>query len=174
MKTTVRLHLTHVAASLALICFAAACGGGAASNSSPEPTPNWLTFDSGNKSVQLTLISSYNSDNAGLNFNGYSSGKMVLSVPDGWQVTVDCQNHGNGNHSCAIVKNAGDQLPAFPGSASPDPTHGFPNGQHQTFTFQTANPGTYRISCLVPGHDDAGMWDTFVVTAGGEPSIKFG
>ncbi len=152
-----------------------ACGTGVATpNPSPEPTPNWLIADSSTKSVKLTLIASYNSDNAGFNFNGYDSGKMIVSVPDGWQVMIDCQNHGNANHSCAIVKGAGDQTPAFPGSATPDPTQGAPNGSSQTSTFQTANPGTYRISCLVPGHDGAGMWDTFIVTTGGEPQIKFG
>jgi uncharacterized cupredoxin-like copper-binding protein len=133
-----------------------------------------MTSDPATKSMKLTLISTYGSDNAGFNFNGASSGKMVVSVPDGWTVTVDCQNHGNGNHSCAIIKKAGDQLPAFPGSATADAIHGFPKGGSQSFTFMAASPGTYRISCLVVGHDDAGMWDTFIVTAGGEPQITFG
>lgn len=166
--------LPRIAEYFVLIFLMIACSGATGAQAVPEPSPTWLTSDPATKSVKLLVISSYNSVNAGFNFNGYESGKMVVSVPEGWQVTVDCKIKGNGNHSCAIVKNAGDQTPAFPGATTPDPVHGFPNGGTQSFTFKTANPGTYRISCLVPGHDDSGMWDTFIVTAGGEPSIKLG
>jgi len=171
---SIRQTLAQSVAWVGLICLAACGSASATTNRSPEASPTFLTADSSAKSVKLTLISSYNSDNAGFNFNGYSSGKMVVSVPDGWKVTVDCQNRGNGNHSCAIVKKGGDQLPAFDGSSTPDAIHGFAKGGSQTFTFTASNPGTYRISCLVVGHDDSGMWDTFIVTASGEPQIKFG
>jgi uncharacterized cupredoxin-like copper-binding protein len=169
--------VARAAVGLVLLSTVIACGSGSSTSNDyahPVGEPTWMTFDAATKSVKLTLISSYNSDNAGLNFNGYSSGKMVVSVPDGWQVTVDCQNHGTGNHSCGIVKKAGDQLPAFAGSATPDAIHGFPKGAKQSFTFTSANPGTYRISCIVVGHDDSGMWDTFMVTSVGDPQIKFG
>jgi plastocyanin len=168
--------LRSVAGGFGLACVLMACGTSSSANppAPPAATPTWLTSDAGTKSVKLTLILSYNSDNAGFNFNGYSGGKMTVSVPDGWTVTADCQNHGNGNHSCAIVKKAGDSTPAFPGSATVAPTQGFPGGQAQPFTFTTATPGTYRITCQVAGHDEAGMWDTFIVTAGGVPQVTFG
>ena len=164
-------NLMRTIGQLGLVCLFAACGGGG--TATPQPAPVFLQSDTANKSVSLTLISSHNSANAGFNFNGYESGKMVVSVPDGWKVTVTCGNKGNGNHSCAIVKKETDQSPAFPGATTPDPVHGFPPGATQTFTFTAANPGTYRITCMVPGHDASGMWDTFIVTSGGEPQIKF-
>jgi plastocyanin len=157
---------------LAGLLMACASGGGTA-ETSPQPAPVFLQSDASTKSATLTLVSSYNSANAGFNFDGYDAGKMVVSIPDGWKVTVMCGNKGTGNHSCAIVKKAGDQTPAFPGSNTPAPAQGFPPGGSQTFTFTATSPGTYRISCLVGGHDDAGMWDTFIVTASGEPSISF-
>lgn len=167
-------RLARVLGLFSLVGLLIACGseGGSATPSS-QATPAWLQYDASSKSATLTLISSYNSNNAGFNFNGYESGKLVVSVPDGWKVTVTCGNKGTGNHSCGIVKKAGDQTPAFPGANTPDPVHGFPPGATQTFTFTAAGPGTYRISCLVGGHDEAGMWDTFIVTSGGEPKITF-
>lgn len=165
--------LRRLVGRLSWVCLLVACGSGGGTTASPQPAPAWLQSDSATKSASLTLISSYNSDNAGFNFNGYDSGKMVVSVPDGWKVTVTCGNNGTGNHSCAIVKKAGDQTSAFPGANTPDPVHGFPPGASQTFTFTATSPAKYRISCLVGGHDDAGMWDTFIVTSGGEPSISF-
>jgi hypothetical protein len=161
--------------SLGVLSLLAACAGGsgAAADSSPSPAASFLQSDPSTKSVTLTLISSYDSDNAGFNFDGYDSGKMVVSVPDGWKVTVNCGNKGTSFHSCAIVNKGGDQTPAIQGASTPNPTGGFPPGATQTFTFTASSPATYRISCLVPGHDDSGMWDTFIVTSSGEPSISF-
>ena len=166
-------NLKRFAGQLFLVGLLAACGGGGTATVSPQPAPVFLQSDAATKSVSLALTSSYNSANAGFNFNGYDSGKMVVSVPDGWKVTVTCGNKGTSNHSCAIVKSMTDQTAAFPGANTPDPVHGFAPGGTQTFTFTAAGPGTYRITCMVGGHDSAGMWDTFIVTNGGDPSIKF-
>jgi uncharacterized cupredoxin-like copper-binding protein len=152
-----------------------ACG---TSNPSSQPSsapssPSWLTADAASKSVTLRLVASYNSDNAGMNFNGYDGGKMIVTVPQGWQVTVSCENKGATSHSCAIVSGAGDTSPAFPHAESAAPVQGFPPGQSGTFSFMADRVGSYRISCLVPGHDGAGMWDTFVVAPTGEPSVSY-
>jgi Sulfocyanin (SoxE) domain len=124
--------------------------------------------------VKLVLASTYNSDNAGFNFNGYDSGKMVVSVPDGWQVTVSCGNLVSSVHSCAIINKAGDQARAFPGLGNPRLCPRVPTGSNPDIHLLDGKSRTYRISCLVAGHDGAGMWDTLIVTAGREPQIKFG
>jgi hypothetical protein len=46
--------------------------------------------------------------------------------------------------------------------------------QSASFTFTAANAGTYRIACLVPGREDAGMWDVLEVVASGTPAIATG
>jgi hypothetical protein len=134
----------------------------------------WISSDSAAKTVKLTLIAHFNGVNSGFNFNGYERGRMIVSVPDGWNVTVDCRNSGPVNHACSIVKSPGDSAPAFDGASSPDPTTGMSQGQANTFSFIAKNPGTYRITCLVSGHDQGGMWDTFKVTQSGDPSIVVG
>jgi len=37
--------------------------------------------------------------------------------------------------------------------------------------FIASQPGTYALVCAVSRHAEFGMWDTFIVTKGGMPSI---
>jgi uncharacterized cupredoxin-like copper-binding protein len=39
------------------------------------------------------------------------------------------------------------------------------------FNFVPNKAGKYAIVCAVPGHAAGGMWDVFMVTKGGKPSI---
>lgn len=108
----------------------------------------------------------------GFNFDGYGNGKLTVTVPEGWKVVVTCTNRQSLPHSCAIVSGPSSTTPAFLGASTPDPTTGLPQGQSATFSFTPNQTGTYRIACLVPGHEDAGMWDTLVVAWGSSPSIS--
>jgi len=129
------------------------------------------------RTVQLTLDASATDANGGFNFDGYSNGALSVSVPVGWTVQVSCNNDSATlSHSCAIV----DDRPifalsppiAFPGASIPDPSGGgLPLGGSESFTFVASRVGRYRMTCLVPGHEVAGMWDWFVVTAGGRPWV---
>src|SRR5215471_14089981 len=153
----------------------AACGGSPASQVGRSPTPSpgsWISVDEAARSVSLTLIAHYSPVNSGFNFNGYERGRMVVTVPDGWKVTVECRNNGPVNHACTIANGPGDTVPAFPGATSPDPVTGMQGGQSNTFTFTATPVGTYRITCPVAGHDQGGMWDTLRVVAAGLPSIS--
>jgi uncharacterized cupredoxin-like copper-binding protein len=44
-------------------------------------------------------------------------------------------------------------------------------GESSSFQFVASKVGTYRIACLVIGHESDGMWDWFDVTPGGLPSV---
>jgi hypothetical protein len=60
-------------------------------------------WDAATHTVTLTLIAGYNLARRGFNFNGYSTGTMVISVPRGARVRVIFRNQGRFPHS-AIEK----------------------------------------------------------------------
>ncbi|MCL6562833.1 MAG: multicopper oxidase domain-containing protein [Firmicutes bacterium] len=180
---------------LAAVTTLTACGSGAtglgssaagssprpSASASPSPTPPaaqhaaaFLTVDSARHRVDLRLVAALTPDNGGMNFNGYSKGAMTVTVPAGWQVRVSFTNRGPLPHSVAVVAGPTATTPAFAGAGAPLQalTAGIPAGQTMDFTFVAARPGRYRLACLVPGHEAAGMWDRVVVTSGGQPSIN--
>ena len=81
---------------------------------------------------------------------------------------VTCVNHGTIPHSCAVVRGPMTITPAFRGAATPIR----PPGSTTTFTFLASRIGSFRFACLVPGHEEARMYDVLVVTAGGKPAIS--
>lgn len=151
---------------------------------SPSPSPSakptatpatvtldrWLTYDQATKTATLKLEAGYQDVNNTLSFDGEADGKLVVTVPLGWTVVVNFSNVDKINHSAAVVTPTGS-TPVFPGASIPNPTVGIPPGASATFSFVASQTGDYRIACLVPGHEDAGMWATFDVTASGLPTI---
>jgi Sulfocyanin (SoxE) domain len=145
----------------------------AASAQAARPNPqSYLAVNTGRHSVQLTLRAGLDGSNGGFNFDGYGRGEMLVSVPVGWRLVVVCESHGSARFSCAVVRNSLSTRPAFPGAASPNPTAGLNPGGKATFSFVPKNPGSYRITSLVPGEEQARMWDVLDVTRGGRPSIS--
>jgi hypothetical protein len=134
------------------------------------PPHKFLGVDSRRHRVTITLIASYNNENGGFNFDGYSR-FLMWTVPRGWTVHVVCTNRGPLRHSCAVVKNAGSTQPAFRGAATPHPRIGLEAGHTARFTFRATRKGVYRVACLVPGHESARMWDVLKITRGGKPSV---
>jgi len=187
--SAVRAGLTALAA-LAL----AACGGSTSAGSQPaeappgvppataaspaasvDPSAPPLSFqaDPATRSVSFHLVAAHDQANSGFNFNGYGGGRLAITVPEGWRVSVACENRGPLNHSCAIVRGPADSQPAIAGASSPNPVSGQAAGETTTFDFTARGQGAYRIACLVPGHEQAGMWDTFTITdAGSQPTAK--
>jgi len=132
----------------------------------------WLSWDASARRVSLTLVAGYDGSNNGFNFDGYGRGRMLMRVPLGWRVTVTCRNAGSARHSCAIVRGSQTAVPAFPGAATADPIHGLRAGQTARFAFTASRSGIYRIACLVPGHEEARMWDVLVVGGVTRPSLS--
>jgi uncharacterized cupredoxin-like copper-binding protein len=174
----------------------AACGGStsggtnasqAAASASPPAAPSAapsvdvsappLSFhvDAAGRTVSFHLVAAHSQAESGFNFNGYGSGGLAITVPEGWQVSITCENRGPLNHSCAIVRGPADSQPALAGASTPNPVSGQPAGTASTFAFTAVRQGSYRIACLVPGHEQAGMWDTFTITgAGSQPTARAG
>ena len=136
----------------------------------PPPPSKFLAVDAHRHRVTITLIASYDTENGGFNFDGYSRYAM-WTVPRGWTVRVVCTNRGLIRHSCAVVQGAGSVQPAFRGANTPQPRIGLEAGHTARFAFRASKKGVYRFACLVPGHEDADMWDVLKITRGGRPRV---
>jgi hypothetical protein len=143
----------------------AAVVAGAVGVGKPDPH-RFLQVDRARRSVALTLVAAYDGSNNGFNFDGYSRGELLVSVPLGWRIRIRCQNRGPLPHSCAVVDGAQTVRPAFRGAATPE----LPAGRQATFSFTASRRGTYRLACLVPGHEEARMWD--VLDVGKTPRVE--
>ena len=151
-------------------------GGSAAAHEaqrSGKPEPHrFLSWDAPNRVAHLTLLAGLGSANNGFNFDGYGRGELLVTIPLGWRVVVDCENRGSARHSCAVVKGSLSITPAFPGAASPAPITGLAPAGRQRSRFGPAGVGGYRIACLVPGHEQARQWDVLDVRRARTPSIS--
>jgi hypothetical protein len=136
----------------------------------PPPPHKFLAVDAHRHRVTITLIASYNGENGGFNFDGYSR-FLMWTVPRGWTVRVVCTNRGLQRHSCAVVQGANSAQPAFRGAETPQPQIGLEAGRTVRFTFRASKKGVYRFACLVPGHENARMWDVLKISRGGKPSV---
>ncbi len=141
-------------------------------------TPKWLVANAKSKTATLTLIAAYNNNLGGFNFDGYGYGKMVVSIPLHYKVTVIFSNKSSTPHNVLVVpysernKSSGLTL-AFKGAGTGSATTGISKGTTKKFSFVASKTGTYALLCGVPGHDLAGMWDTLQVTNGGSAKISF-
>lgn len=178
-----RVSLPALALGTAVL--AAGCGGAAKSAAhaprtatrtvaqAPESSvARFLNVEPARRSVELTLIAADGPRNNGFNFDGYGRGELQVDVPRGWRVTVRFRNAGSLFNSCAVVSGIGATTLAFPGASTPNPVEGLAAGASATFSFSATRTGSYRLASLVPGHEEARMWDVLEVTSGGRPVIS--
>ncbi len=180
------MSITRLAATVlavAAVLGAAACGragtpsvtasGSAGRTSSMQaklpPPSRFLAVDPYRHRVTITLIASYDGANGGLNFDGYSR-ELLFTAPRGWIVRVVCENRGPLRHSCAVVRGPDSTKPAFHGAATLQPSIGLEAGSTARFAFRASRVGVYRFACLVPGHEQARMYDVLQVVRRGKPS----
>jgi hypothetical protein len=143
---------------------------GTGSGTPPDPS-NYLKVDSQTKTAVLTLIAGYPVSDYQFNYNGYTDGQLLLRVPVGWQVTVQCANRSTINNSCAVVAGAGATDPVDPAWTTPNPQQGLRPGESASFVFTPQEPAEYRIASLVRGSEASGMWLDLQVTTTGKPSL---
>jgi hypothetical protein len=137
----------------------------------PDPR-QFLSSDLAARRVRLRMLAALGSSNNGFNFDGYGRGELIVSVPRGWRVTVEFENHGSRRASCAVVMGAQSATLAFPGASVTQPVQGVMPGGTARFSFTAARIGVFRIVSLVPGQAEARMYAVLVVTRGGRPSIS--
>jgi hypothetical protein len=140
---------------------------------SGKPDPQqFIKVDARQKVVALTLVAGYDGENNGFNFDGYGRGELIVTVPRRWRVIVRCRNRSIVRHSCAVVSGPMATRAAFRGASTPNPRLGLAKGAVATFSFRASRAGGFRLACLVPGHEDARMWDVLRIVDRGRPSIR--
>jgi hypothetical protein len=136
----------------------------------PGATPN---------SVKIMLVATFNAANYGMNFNGYSHGKAILTVPVGWKVDVTFINPSPIPHSAIICEKADTKKlqipePYFTGGATPKHLTGQTMGKAE-FSFTPDEAGEFALACGFPSHALAGHWLGFNVSAEAKvPTLQFG
>ena len=131
------------------------------------------------KTVRLTVVAAYSTNNYGMNFNGFSYGKAVYRIPKGWNVEVAFINPSPVPHSAVVVER--DQVkklqvgePAFKGGATLSANMGISSNK-ATFEFIADEPGDYAIACGFPSHALAGHWVALEVSAEAKaPTLQLG
>lgn len=148
-------------AAVAAVMIAGCGAGGSLAPSSPLGN-----IDTATRTVQLNLFI------GGNGFNGFSSGRMMVRVPEGWKVDVLCSNQASRPRSCAVVSGATSKSPAFSGAATAHPFAGVPTGKFANFSFIAGRVGSFRLTSLAPRPEDRTRWEHFDVVAGGIPSAS--
>jgi len=136
------------------------------------PPQRFLQVDGRARMARIALIAGYDGENSGFNFDGYARGELLVTVPLHWRVVVRCSNRSSIRHSCAVVRGPMNARPAFRGATIPHARLGLRRGGSASFSFTASRVGAYRLACLVPGHEDARMWDVLEVVRGGRPAIR--
>ena len=133
--------------------------------------PTWLRADAASKTAELKLVGGLTDLNGGMNFNGFSRGALVVTVPQGWNVVLHFKNQDqNLPHSVEVIPDAdavpgGPVPPAFEHAATGRVEQGFSAGQGADVRFVAGKAGAFLIFCAVPGHGAAGMWIRLTVSA---------
>jgi len=137
----------------------------------PPPRPaQFLRVNARTHTATVTLIASYDGENNGFNFDGYSR-ELMWTVPRNWKIRVICENRGPLRNSCAAVRGPNTTTPAFRHASTRQPTIGIGAGHQARFTFRASRIGVYRFASLVSGHEEARQWDVFKVVRRGRPSV---
>src|SRR2546423_235561 len=72
-----------------IVLLAAACDPiqGSGAGNPPDPA-KYIHVDEASRAAVVTLVAAYPATDFQFNYDGYGSGSLVLTVPVGWQVTV--------------------------------------------------------------------------------------
>ncbi len=137
-------------------------------NAKPKKKVDFITQDVATKTVNLTLVATYNAVNYGMNFNGFSKGTASYKVPTGWTVKVRFENWSPVPHSVVVVEEDMVSRPQvgeayFEGANSPSPTLATAP-KEADFSFVVDEPGDFAIACGFPAHSANGQWIKFEVS----------
>jgi sulfocyanin len=154
----------------------------AAAPSGPMTMPDWYKKDDATKTVSLDITAGATDANNHWNFNGGTHGDIAITVPEGYTVKIDFQNHDPAMaHSMGIVAQtsgfgaAMTPTPAFPGAITSNPTSmtaATLPGKSEDVTFKADKAGNYAMVCFIPGHAATGMYLLFNVSSDGSAGVQ--
>lgn len=131
------------------------------------------------KTVKVVLVATLTSANYGMNFNGYSHGKAVFTIPKDWTVEVTFINPSPIPHSAIVVeKDMTKKLqmgaPCFDGASVPKPEVGISFNKAE-FQFVADEEGEYAFACGFPAHAINGHWLALNVSTDAKaPTLQLG
>ena len=131
------------------------------------------------RTLKVTLVATFTAHNYGMNFNGFSHGKAVYSIPVGWKVDVHFVNPSPVPHSAIVIERSDTKKlqiaePYFEGAGVEKHLQGLALTTGD-FTFTPDEEGEFAFACGFPAHAVAGHWLSLEIVAGDQkPSIQLG
>lgn len=140
---------------------------------------DFLKLGEEDKTAVITLVAVWSAANAGMNFNGYSHGKAIYTIPKDWKVEVRFINPSPIPHSALVVERDTTKKlqmgePFFPGASVPNPAQGMSN-KAATFSFVADETGEFALACGFPAHAISGHWVSLNVSENVKvPTLQLG
>lgn len=144
----------------------------AAQGSGPTaPDTTWLKWNPVTKTASFKLIAGIpGRAKSPFNFNGYTDGDLVITVPENSTVVLNFVNDDGTPHSAEVIEdkspmpNMAPDQPAIPRAYTKAVSEGIAQFGTDVVRFKASPAGTYRIFCGVPGHGLSGMWIRLVIS----------
>jgi sulfocyanin len=143
-----------------------------------------MEIDRSANTVRLEIVAGASDPNNRWNFNGYARGQATITVPRGYEITIEFRNDDSDvPHSLGVGELPDssfppmfeDPQPVFEGAISASPTSMTESalpGESETVTFTADEAGEYALLCYIPAHAVTGMWIRFVVSGDGEAGFE--
>src|SRR2546426_2644963 len=138
------------------VLFLCAVGARAQTMKGGKIDPAWLRADAASKTADFKLVAGLTDANGGMNFNGFSQGGLVLTVPQAWNVLFHFKNEDpNLPHSVEVIAETpavpvGPVTPAFEHATTGRLEQGFPSGQGADVRFVAGERGALPIFSALP------------------------
>lgn len=144
--------------------------------------PDWFQVDEAAETVTIDLVAGATSENNYWNYQGFYGGRGGITVPAGYEVTINLINEDpNMPHSVGVSERRAtwpsmfdEVTPVFDGAVTENPTsmtEATLTGETESITFTADAAGEYALVCYVVGHAAAGMWMPFNVSAQGDAGV---
>src|SRR3989454_10582625 len=138
------------------VLFLCAVGARAQTMKGGKIDPAWLRADAASKTAAFRLVVGPTDASGRMNFNGFSQGGLVLTVPQAWNVLFHFKNEDpNLPHSVEVIAETlavpvGPVTPAFEHATTGRLEQGFPSGQGADVRFVAGERGAFLVFFRAP------------------------